>query len=213
MPWLPLFPLNTVLFPHMPLPLYVFEPRYKHMLDDCLKAGQSFGVVGIREGIETGPAIPYEVGTLAKIVSINRLDDGNLNLLVSGASRFEIRSTAQDRPYLRGEVRFLEELGDDPDETAAITEQAATAFLDYSNLRRRLVDQPAQDFEPPMEPELLSYLIAASLNLQLPEKQVLLATARTDERLKAELRILRKEIALLKRMLEVKAGGAQASLN
>jgi Lon protease-like protein len=213
MPWLPLFPLNTVLFPHMPLPLYVFEPRYKQMLDDCLTAGQSFGVVGIREGLETGPAIPYEVGTLAKIVSINRLEDGNFNLLVSGASRFEIVSTAQDRPYLRGEVRFLAEEGDDPDETSAITEEAATAFLDYSNLLRRLVDQPSQDFEPPMEAELLSYLIGASLNLQLPEKQALLATGRADDRLKAELRILRKEITLLKRMLEVKTTGAQASLN
>ena len=74
--WLPLFPLNAVLFPHMALPLHIFEPRYRQMIGDCLEEGHSFGVVAIREGTETGPATPYEVGTLAKIVRIDRLDEG-----------------------------------------------------------------------------------------------------------------------------------------
>ncbi|HXL19893.1 MAG TPA: LON peptidase substrate-binding domain-containing protein, partial [Streptosporangiaceae bacterium] len=77
--WLPLFPLNVVLFPHMALPLHVFEPRYRKMIGDCLEEGHSFGVVAIREGRETGPATPYGVGTLAKIVRIDRLDDGRMN--------------------------------------------------------------------------------------------------------------------------------------
>lgn len=213
--WLPLFPLNVVLFPHMALPLHIFEPRYRQMIGDCLEAGHSFGVVAIREGSETGPATPYDVGTLAKIVRIDRLDDGRMNLLVMGASRFRIVSTADDRPYLRGEIRIIPEAGDDLDATARLTETTALAFREYSNQLHELVGQQTDDAEPPMEPELLSYLIAAALNLQLPEKQALLAEPRTDARLLVELRLLRKEISLLKQMV-VHAGTAakaKTSLN
>ena len=126
--WLPLFPLNVVLFPHMALPLHVFEPRYRKMIGDCLEEGHSFGVVAIREGRETGPATPYGVGTLAKIVRIDRLDDGRMNLLVMGASRFQIVETADDRPYLRGQIHIIPEAGDDLDATAQLTETTALTF-------------------------------------------------------------------------------------
>jgi Lon protease-like protein len=213
--WLPLFPLNVVLFPHMPLPLHIFEPRYRQMLADCLEEGHSFGVVAIREGSETGPSVPFDVGTLAKIVRIDRLDDGRMNLLVMGASRFQILKTSEERPYLRAEIRIIPEAGDDLDATARLTETTAIAFREYSNLLRELVGQRADEAEPPMEPELLSYLIAAALNLQVAEKQSLLAEPRTDSRLKLELRMLRKEILLLKQMVAhaATAGTVRTSLN
>ncbi|HXN00584.1 MAG TPA: LON peptidase substrate-binding domain-containing protein [Candidatus Dormibacteraeota bacterium] len=213
--WLPLFPLNVVLFPHMPLPLHIFEPRYRQMIADCLEEGHSFGVVAIREGSETGPSTPYDVGTLAKIVRIDRLDDGRMNILVMGASRFAVVRTADDRPYLRGEIRIIPESGDDLDATARLTEVTAISFRQYANLLRELVGEKPDEAEPPMEPELLSYLIAAALNLQVPEKQTLLAEARTDSRLVLELRLLRKEIALLKQMLAhaAAAGKVKTSLN
>jgi Lon protease-like protein len=213
--WLPLFPLNVVLFPHMALPLHVFEARYRRMIADCLEAGHSFGVVAIREGSETGPSTPYDIGTLAKIVRIDRRDDGRMNLLVTGASRFAIVGTADDRPYLRGQIRIIPEAGDDLDATAQLTETTAVTFQQYSNLLRELVGQQPDDVEPPMEPELLSYLIAAALNLQIPEKQSLLAEPRTDARLMLELRILRKEIVLLKQMVARTATAAtvKTSLN
>jgi Lon protease-like protein len=212
--WLPLFPLN-VLYPHMALPLHIFEPRYRQMIGDCLEEGHSFGVVAIREGSETGAATPYDVGTLAKLVRIDRLDDGRMNLLVMGASRFEIVQTSDDRPYLRGQIRIIPEAGDDLDATAQLTETTAVTFREYSNLLRELVGRQPDDAEPPMEPELLSYLIAAALNLRVAEKQSLLAEPRTDARLMLELRMLRKEIVLLKQMV-VHAGPAatvRASLN
>ncbi|TMD42437.1 MAG: peptidase S16 [Chloroflexi bacterium] len=213
--WLPLFPLNVVLFPHMPLPLHVFEPRYRQMLAECLEEGHSFGVVAIREGSETGSAVPFDVGTLAKIVRIDRLEDGRVNLLVTGASRFQILETRTDRPYLRGRIRIIPEEGDDLEESAALTERTATTFREYSNRLRELVGQRADQAEPPMEPELLSYLIAAALNLQVAEKQKLLAERRTDARLKLELQILRKEVVLLKQMVAhaAAAGSARTSLN
>src|ERR1700736_1052095 len=199
--WLPLFPLNVVLFPHMALPLHVFEQRYRQMIGDCLEEGHSFGVVAIREGSETGPSTPYDVGTLAKIVRIDRLDDGRMNLLVMGASRFAVVRTADDRPYLRGEIRIIPESGDDLDATARLTEVTAVSFRQYSNLLRELVGRQPDEAEPPMEPELLSYLIAAALNLQVPEKQTLLAEPRTDARLGLEVVMLRKESRLLKQMV------------
>ena len=208
--WLPLFPLHVVLFPHMALPLHIFEPRYRQMIGDCLEAGHSFGVVAIREGSETGPATPYDVGTLAKIVRIDRMEDGRMNLLVMGASRFRIVQTADDRPYLRGEIRIIPEAGDDLDATARLTETTGIAFREYSNLLRELVGRQTDHAEPPMEPELLSYLIAAALNLPLPEKQALLAEARTDARLLVELRMLRKEIVLLKQMVAHAGTAAKA---
>jgi Lon protease-like protein len=127
-----------------------------------------------------------------------------------GASRFEIVQTADDRPYLRGQIRIIPETGDDLDATARLTETTAITFREYSNLLRELVGRQPDDAEPPMEPELLSYLIAAALNLQVPEKQALLAEPRTDARLMLELRTLRKEIVLLKQM--VAHAGAAATV-
>jgi uncharacterized protein len=199
----------------MPLPLHVFEQRYRRMIADCLEEGHSFGVVAIREGSETGPATPHDVGTLAKIVRIDRLEDGRMDLLVTGASRFAIVGTVDDRPYLRGQIRILPEAGDDLDATPTLTQATAVAFRQYSNLVHELVGQPPDTAEPPVEPELLSYLVAAALNVQVPEKQSLLAEPRTDARLRLELRLLRKEIALLKQMLAhaATAASAKTSLN
>src|SRR5947209_18144861 len=150
--WLPLFPLNAVLFPHMALPLHIFEPRYRQMIGDCLEEGHSFGVVAIREGSETGRATPYGVGTLAKIVHIDRLDAGRMNLLVMGASRFTIVQTADDRPYLRGQIRITPEAGDDLAATAALTQTTALSVPQSSNLLRELVSRQPAPADPPMEP-------------------------------------------------------------
>jgi Lon protease-like protein len=172
-------------------------------------------VVGIREGLETGPALPYDIGTLAKIVRIDRMEDGRMNLLVSGASRFRILETATDRPYLRARIEILPEAGDEVAGIGELTDAAATAFRQYSNLLRELVNEKPQPFEPPMDPELLSYLVAGTLTLQLPQKQALLQYSRTDERLRAELALLRRELTLLREMLRQKQSGVagRASLN
>jgi Lon protease-like protein len=214
MPWLPLFPLKVVLFPHMPLPLHVFEPRYRLMVGECLDEGHSFGVVAIREGGETGPpAIPHRVGTLAKLLKIERLEDGRMNLLVMGTSRFAIMETASDRPYLRGRVSVLPEEADE-ESAASLAEAVGAAFTEYSSLLRQLVGKESDPFVPPREPELLSYLVAAALDLQLPDKQALLEEGSALERLKAELRVLRKEIGFLRKMVRRKeAGLSRASLN
>lgn len=204
---LPLFPLNVVLFPHMPLPLHIFEPRYRTMVRECLAARTSFGVVAIREGEEAGAAVavPHEIGTLAKILQVDSLPDGRYDLLVSGATRFRVLKTLGDRPYLRAEVDYLADRDEHP---AADTRTAVQrAFSEYAALLRQLVDEEATPVQPPDDPELLSYLIGAALNVDLGKKQALLAIDGAAERLGAELTILRRETALLRSMLAQKRHG------
>src|ERR1019366_4022278 len=101
----PLFPLSTVLFPHMPMSLHIFEERYKAMMRDCRKASTTFGIVAIRSGQETGGgAVPYEVGKLEQLDEIEELPDGGYNLVVVGASRFPTPAISHHRPYLVGSV-------------------------------------------------------------------------------------------------------------
>src|SRR5437867_720934 len=102
---IPLFPLNTVLFPGMPLPLHIFEPRYREMIGVCSDEDRPFGVVLIREGMEVGEAAkPFEVGTMAKIIGIDRLNDGRMNIVTVGTRRFRVMSYATDRKaYIVGD--------------------------------------------------------------------------------------------------------------
>jgi uncharacterized protein len=107
---IPLFPLNVVLFPDGPLPLRIFEIRYYDMVRRCMREGQGFGVVLIREGREVGPEDPdlYEVGTLAEITDFHQLQDGLLGLSCVGRRRFRIleRSRLPDGLHV-GDVDWL----------------------------------------------------------------------------------------------------------
>jgi uncharacterized protein len=107
---IPLFPLQTVLFPGGPLPLRIFEPRYVDMISRCLKSGIGFGVVLLRTGEETGPvATMHEVGTIANIVDWDQLNDGTLGVVVIGGARFLWRSVRREEDGLNvAEVDLLE---------------------------------------------------------------------------------------------------------
>ena len=105
---LPLFLLKTVLFPGMTLPLHIFEERYKLMINRCVEQRAPFGVVLIRSGEEVGAtAEPYDVGTIASITKLERLEDGRINLVASGERRFRIDRLDRSEPYLTGEVAIL----------------------------------------------------------------------------------------------------------
>src|SRR5687768_16728850 len=103
---LPLFPLNTVLFPGMPLSLHIFEERYKEMITRCLQDNGPFGVVLIKEGIEAlGPlAQPHTIGCTAQITQVQPLDEGRMNLIVIGQERFKLHSLDYALPYLAGDI-------------------------------------------------------------------------------------------------------------
>ena len=106
---LPLFPLHTVLLPGMTLPLRIFEPRYLQMIEDCLDADRVFGVLLIKEGHEVGEAaLPYDVGTTARIVAVERTSANELHIVTVGEERFLVHSISREgKPYLVGEVELI----------------------------------------------------------------------------------------------------------
>src|SRR5687767_9184896 len=105
---MPLFPLHTVLFPGMVLPLHIFEPRYKVMISECVRENKPFGVILIREGLEVGgPAKTYEFGTSAYITQMEQLKDDRMNIQAVGYQRFKLHGLQQDQPFQIGLVEDM----------------------------------------------------------------------------------------------------------
>ena len=143
----PLFPLNTVLFPGGPLPLRIFEPRYLTMVSDCVKADSPFGVLLIREGHESGLATTHEVGTLARITDWYQGSDGLLGVTAVGSHRFRVISSFRETNGLN--VGSIEVLPDEPvvqipDEYQSMPSILAGVLDDlgrlYESLERRMDD-------------------------------------------------------------------------
>jgi uncharacterized protein len=198
----PLFPLGAVLFPHMPMSLHIFEERYRTMMRDCRAASTTFGIVAIREGREVGAgAVPYEVGTLAQLDDIEELEDGRYNLKVVGASRFHIDGLSHHRAYLVGAVHYLLDTPAPAHDTERLASTVTAAFRVYATQLRGIGQEDSIEVEFPSDPELLSYLVAAALQVETSQRQRLLEIDDTAERLAACLRLLRREAALLDRML------------
>ena len=199
---IPLFPLGTVLFPGLVLPLNIFEPRYRQLVRDLLdapEAEQRFGVVAIRQGREVGDdgvAALYDVGCAAQLRRTEKQDDGGYLIITVGTTRFKLTGLDTDsQPYLQGDVEWLFDAdGDDP-ETAVLAVQRA--FRTYLNALAVARDTEIEIPELPSDPKHLSYLVAATTVVDTADKQALLATADTAERLRAELALLRREAALL----------------
>jgi Lon protease-like protein len=186
----------------MPLPLHIFEERYRQMMRDCEDEGTSFGVVAIREGVEAmGPATPHPVGTLAQLRKVEKLDDGRYNLLVVGASRFRIVGLSTRKPYLVGEIEYLQDGDAGEPGSADLARQVGAAFRGYADTLRQLAGQDPTSIELPDDDELLSYLVSATLQVELARKQELLEMDAAGARLRGCLALLRREAVLLDQML------------
>ena len=196
---LPLFPLNTVLFPGQILPLHIFEPRYRVMISDCLAEQSTFGVVLIQEGTEVGgESVPFDVGTTARIEQVNRLEDGRMNLLCVGQARFRVTALRHDRPYLNGDVDLwpwepLEHVEADP--RAAIVNDLLTTYI--GRLAQATGNTVNLD-DMPSEPEPLANLAAIVLQIPNREKQDLLAAPSLDDLIDGCIRMLKRENRALK---------------
>jgi Lon protease-like protein len=197
---LPLFPLNTVLFPGVPLPLHVFEERYRILLAELLDGTvpRRFGVVAIRRGLEVDDPDPvlHDVGCVAEIRRADRYDDGRYDVVTYGGPRFRLLGTDDARPYLRGTVDYLAE--DAGDGAQARAHVVLAAFGDYC--RAVAEARGSEVVEPDLpadDPVLVSYVVAAAMRLDLPEKQALLAVPDASTRLRRELSLLRREVALM----------------
>lgn len=198
---LPLFMLNTVLFPGASIPIQIFEQRYKLMLRDCLSSDSKLGVILIKTGSEVGePAEPHSTGTLASIVQASETSGGRYFISVTGQQRFRIEEIAQYRPYIAAQVKLLEE---DTDASLRSTEIEVVlkALTDYSRLVAGLAGGWVRRAHGPLTPLALSYRIADMLQVEMSEKQSLLEEPTPAERLESELDILRRESEILRRRM------------
>jgi uncharacterized protein len=202
-PLLPLFPLGLVLVPGLVLPLHVFEPRYRLLVSTLLELPEeerTFGVVAIRDGHEVGAdAIRslHAVGTTAELREATQLDDGRFDIVTTGVRRFRVLEIDDELPYRRARVDYIDEI--EGDSASMLAPQVARTFGEY---RAALSDSGALDSdlvtELPDDAGVLSYLVAAAVIVELSERQRLLEQPTTEERLRAEISLLRRETALLK---------------
>jgi Lon protease-like protein len=188
---LPLFPLGSVLFPGLVLPLHVFEERYRLLVRELLELPEQerrFGVVAIRQGREVGAdgvRALYDVGCVAELRRAERYDDGRFDVVTVGAERFALSGVDDQRPYLTAEVELLEEPLGDAAELPLLVGAVRAAFHGYlTALAGASGDQ----------------LEAATTALDLDARQALLAEPDAASRLRSELALLRRETTLLQRL-------------
>lgn len=194
---LPLFPLHLVLFPGRPLPLHLFEPRYRQLLADCLEGDRRFGVVAIKAGREAGGCAEiFDVGTVAEIESVTPLADGRSDILTRGVRRFRVRRLLDGTDYLRAEVALL-----DDDDGGMLDRRRAGRLRELLVPYLACLGAPDELLERlPSEPNELAYLAAATLQTEVPELQRLLELDSTSTRLTTILRMLRREASLLRHL-------------
>ena len=200
---LPLFPLGTVLFPGLLLPLHIFEDRYRQLVRDLVSRPEPrrFGVVAIREGRETGiegVSALYQIGCTAALRRVSERDDGRYDLVTVGADRFRLIALDDSRPYFQGDVEFLpEDAGGEAAAGIAVqaVQRAFHAYVEALNARG-----PTQVSIPelPDDPLALSYLGAASMIADLHDRQALLAEPDALRRLTAERTLLSRETSMLR---------------
>lgn len=169
---LPLFPLQVVLFPRTPLPLHIFEERYKQMIADVQRAHSEFGVVlaGEKGIVNTGCT-----ATVEKIVK--KYSDGRMDLISLGRRRFEIILLNDEKPYLRGAVEYFDDESSDP-----IAPEVRKRVIDsYNDLRSLPQSEPVQ--EPEMTDPQLSFQLAQAVP-DVDFRQVLLATRSEADRMR-----------------------------
>jgi len=192
---LPLFPLNTVLFPGATLPLHIFEERYKLMIGACIEEQRPFGVLLIRKGSEVGEmGEPFEIGTTAHIARVDQLDEGRLNLICMGGQRFRTVRVVSEDPYLTGEVEILETTATDDPKAKELSDDAGSLFAEYVRLYLAMSNQWARSIEMPGEPDTLADFIGSRLGVNPRTKQRLLEELSARTRLALEVQILGEAI-------------------
>lgn len=217
---LPYFPLHTVLFPHLPLPLRIFEERYRVMTADLLEPGSPFDGRFVISMITEGPEVGGEpatqpIGTICEIHTAEKLADGDWMLLVVGVARARLGDVDRSGPYA---LVGVTELAEPSDAGAAALVPAVQAALDLylATVKRFVVrtasvgddphgkrdvttslDEVLKPIQLPEDPIAASYAVGGVLQVELTRKQRLLELPDASARLQAELDLLRRETSLL----------------
>lgn len=216
---LPVFPLGTVLFPGLVLPLHIFEERYRalvrHLVGLPEGAAREFGVVAIQSGWEVATAGPpgrsgpaggevtlHEVGCTAELRQVTELADGGFDIVTVGRRRFRVAEVDDAaEPYLTAEVEWLPEPAGTDEVADLLAARVISVFRQYLSLVRPDPQEISEQL--PEDPTVLSHLVAATAALTVDDRQRLLAIDDTAGRLRAELRLLNRETTLLRQVRAV----------
>ena len=196
-----------MLFPGLVLPLHIFEERYRVLVRTLVELPEGtrrrFGVVAIRRGWEVGEdgvSALHEVGCAAELRRVSRYPDGRFDIVTVGTDRFRLRSVDREsRPYLVGSVDWLP-AEPAPADLAGLAAAVGAVFAEYVAAAAGLQGRPTEQAELPDDPVELAYAVAAAAVLTLEDRQALLAAETTRARLRAELRLLKRETTMVRRL-------------
>jgi Lon protease-like protein len=184
---IPLFPLNVVLLPKMPLPLHIFEERYKLMIGKCLEEERPFGIV------YQGSSGIRPVGCEAHIQRvISRYDDGRLDILTLGNNRFRVSEFLEEQSYMEGLVAPVRDNRCAGERSRLLAEEAISLLTNLAEMTGHSIEK---EVIARLEPEEISFLVASSGIFTLREKQGFLELTSTEERLAGTIERLREAIA------------------
>lgn len=183
---LPLFPLPIVLFPGVPLPLHIFEPRYREMLSDIRAGGNLFGLSYFDVGDAATDLPPAgHIGCVAEVTETQSLPDGRSNIMTLGLVRYRLESYIErGDPYLVGRVSYFEDDEEDNEALQEKTREVAEMFMRIARAVRAINDERANlpDISD-TEPQRLSFLVAAAMEMESDAKLEMLELRSTSERL------------------------------
>ena len=187
MPLIPLFPLELVLFPGAPLPLHIFEPRYKEMIAECLEHDRPFGMVRAKDNSLSA------IGCSASILNVlKKYEDGRLDIAAEGLQRFEIKEVNQERSFLQAEVTYFE------DEPSMPGESELDSVV---QLHEQLFAVLGQAVDIARDTDLLSFHLANALPVDLDFKQTLLEMKSEVERIETLIEYYRATIPKVEKTL------------
>ena len=202
---IPLFPLpNLVLFPRIVVPLHIFEERYKLMINSCIDRDEVFGLVLLRSGAEeeTEETI-HRVGVTAKVIEVERLEGGRMNIVTEGERRFRIYRFTQQDPYWKASVDFFDD-DESHHSVESFYEQVSELYRKVCELGARLGGSEESVTALPESASDLSYLVSYILDIDSEGKQKLLEMASAAERLQVLVGHLNDAIRKLEGQLSYK---------
>ncbi|MBA3233327.1 MAG: LON peptidase substrate-binding domain-containing protein [Propionibacteriales bacterium] len=199
---LPLFPLNTVLFPGVVMPLHIFEDRYRLLVRDLIAlppdAAREFGIVAIKVGYEVGARGVHTIqrtGCAALVTDVTANPDGSFEIMVIGRRRFHVENLDPSQDYLRADVNWLpDDVCEPTSEAMAVSDRARRLFRTYRDILTGLRGDDVLAGETPSDPTDLSYTLAAALVLNLAERQRMLETPDVVSRLLLGIALMRGEL-------------------
>lgn len=196
---LPLFPLNTVLFPGMQLKLHIFEERYKIMINECIDEQKPFGVVLIKSGQEASAALakPHDIGCVAQITEVQRLQFDRLNIIATGQHRFRINHIKRHQPYLLADVEEFSPMDDNPVLTRHYARHLQPLITQYIKILAKVSETEFKQEFILDNPQSLAYVASILLQSENPIKQELLSISKTSSLLRRLLEIYQLETLLL----------------